>query len=438
MPRRSYHPVVRDRDHARPRTAPAPPVAAVEAGLTALVSPAALALGGEYRKLKLRDRILSLPVMVGVVLAMIWRHVPSVSTLVTMLEQEQLLWVPPTPVSQQALSLRLRTLPASLFAAVFATVLPTLTARTAARGRPQPAVLTRLARHYPRAWAVDGTTLEALFKKVGLLRDEPGRVGGGVLLAALDLATKLPVQLWLDPDPHANEKRFLPQLKAALLPGTLIVVDRGFYQFDFFDHLVERGCALVTRARAVAAVETVTVLHTSPTARDRVIRLGRGDTRCRPPMRLVEVHVGGRWRAYLTSVLDPQVLPMADVVALYGLRWRIEDTFGLTKRLLGVSYLWSGAANAVALQVWATWLLYAVLVDLSDAVADELDEPLEAISLEMVYRGLYHVAVAAQTDPALDPVAYLATHAVRLGVVKRKRPARDRDRLAGLPPELNL
>ena len=90
------------------------------------------------------------------------------------------------------------------------------------------------------------------------------------------------------------------------------------------------------------------------------------------------------------------MLSPADVVDLYGRRWRIEEALLLTKRLLGLSYLWSGAWHAIALQVWATWLLYAALVDLTDAVAEELDQPLDAVSVEMVYRGLYHFSVAVQ------------------------------------------
>ena len=40
------------------------------------------------------------------------------------------------------------------------------------------------------------------------------------------------------------------------------------------------------------------------------------------------------------------------------------------KRLLGLAYFWVGSENGVQLQVWATWLLYAVLVDMTDAVAE--------------------------------------------------------------------
>ena len=37
-----------------------------------------------------------------------------------------------------------------------------------------------------------------------------------------------------------------------------------------------------------------------------------------------------------------------------------QDAYAIVKRLLGLAYFWCGAQNAVELQLWATWLLYAV------------------------------------------------------------------------------
>jgi len=145
-------------------------------------------------------------------------------------------------------------------------------------------------------------------------------------------------------------------------------------------------------------------------------------------VRLVEVSADGeQWHRLICTELDPAVLPTADVVDLYAQRWRIEDAFLVTKRLLGLSYLWSGAFNAIALQVWATWIFYAVLVDLSDAVAQELDLAFDRVSMEMVYRGLYHYTVAAARGEATDPVTYLAAQP-DLGIVKRTRNDRERKR----------
>jgi hypothetical protein len=129
----------------------------------------------------------------------------------------------------------------------------------------------------------------------------------------------------------------------------------------------------------------------------------------------------GKWYRYLTNELDPERLPAPYVVALYWQRWRIEDAYNIVKRLLGLAYFWVGSQNGVGLQLWATWLLYAVLVDLTDAVAERLNKPFAALSLEMVYRSLYYFATAYHRGETTDPVACLADNASWLGVLKRKR-----------------
>ena len=87
-----------------------------------------------------------------------------------------------------------------------------------------------------------------------------------------------------------------------------------------------------------------------------------------------------------------------------------------------LSYLWTGSINGIKLQIWATWLFYAVLMDLGDAVADELSLPVDRISLEMIYRGLYHFSVAHHKGLTDDPIKYFAATENRdLGIVKSIR-----------------
>ena len=73
-------------------------------------------------------------------------------------------------------------------------------------------------------------------------------------------------------------------------------------------------------------------------------------------------------------------------------------------RVLGVGPTPLIGQNGIQVQVWATWILYAVLIDLRDAVAEALGRPADAISVEMVYRGLYHFTQAYHRGEAADLV----------------------------------
>jgi Transposase DDE domain len=421
-PRKPSRPAELRRDHARPRNAPAPSDTAIEARLEELISPATYAVTAQYHRLGLRARILTLPVMVSLVVTLIWRQVPSVHMLARLLSREQLLWTPPRRVSQQALNQRLRCLPAALFGEVVQAILPELARRARERARPLPPVLVRAQQHFRHLWSVDATTLEALFKKVGLLEDIPQTVLGGKLLGALDLVTRLPVHLIWDANAAVNERSLLDRLEPLLPSGLLLVLDKGFFGFTLFDRLTAAGHAFILPDRETTVYTVVQRLASNGGMVDEIIRLGvYRSSPCQSLVRRIVLPVGGVHYGYLTNVLDPSVLTVRDVAELYRERWRIEEAFSLVKRLLGLSYLWTGAENGIALQIWATWLLYAVLVDLSDAVAEARHLPFARISLEMVFRSLYFFVGAHARGETHDPVHYLATQD-DLGIVKRPKP----------------
>jgi hypothetical protein len=208
---------------------------------------------------------------------------------------------------------------------------------------------------------------------------------------------------------------------AEVAAGALLIFDTGFLNYPIFDQLTSQGRFWLTRARSNTACQVKTVWQKTAQVHDCVVRLGKPKQRAKQPVRLVEVLYRGQWYRYLTNVLDPAVLSAEQVVALYGHRWRIEEAFLVVKRLLGLAYLWVGSLNGIQTQVWATWLLYAVLVDLTDDVANALQQPFAGLSLEMVFRGLYHFTQAYHRQQATDPLAYLAVNAKRLGLLKRKR-----------------
>jgi len=394
----------------------------IEQRLNDLVKPAVFAELGYYHKLGLRNRLLNLPVMVSIVLAMIWRRIPGVCELQRLLATERLLWAQPTKVSQPALSERFLTFPAELFRRVLDAVLAELPARSAARTRPVPGVLARLQSRFAACYALDGTTLEALFRKLQALQDIAEAPLAGHLGAVCDLVTHLPVKVWYAESPSTNDKAFLPALLAWLPQNSLLVFDLGYFAFTFFDALTEAGSWFVTRRREKVGFTVQTVLLDRPQARDRIVRLGKYRTSpSTHAVRLIEVLVDGVWRQYITNVLDPQQLSVFEVVAIYEQRWHIEQAFALVKRLLGLAYLWVGSSNGVQLQVWATWLYYAILVDLCDDVADVLQLPLIRISVEMVSRGLYYYVQASAHGYTGSAAEYFAQEAKLLGIVKRHK-----------------
>jgi hypothetical protein len=416
---------------------PMPAVEEVEQRLIDLLSPSLLAPRHMERRdprqpqrvIRMRQRLLTLPVMVAIVVSLVWRRMPAVTEVQRVLAREGLLWVTPLRVSPQALTKRLDALPAAVMGQLFAEVCAQLQAQ-APPALPHPR-WAPVREAFSLIALVDGSTLEALRKKTQVLRERQGLVLGGKMMVMVAAFSHRPLwQLYTD-DSAANDKRFAAEILAALPIGGLLVFDLGFFSFLWFDDFTRTKRFFVTRLRGKIAYRTMRELSHGPYYRDEIIEMGQ--YRSHPgqyPVRLVSVLWQGVWYRYLTNVLDPQVLSARQVCELYRRRWRIEDAFALTKRVLDLAYLWTGSTNAVQLQIYATLIFYAVLLTICQQVAQVLGEPLERISVEMVFRALYHYGQAVQRGEYDDLILFLTEHAKLLGIVKRwRKPHRERQQL---------
>lgn len=399
----------------RPLTAP--PDAQITARLRELILPAIAATEPQFKALGLRVRRLSLSVMVAIVISLIWRQLGSSgSEIARLLRSEGLLWVPALLVSQQAISERLRTFPPELLRSCLLYLLPVLRTRAQARQRPLPSVLAWARAQYTAVLAGDGSTLDAVLCKVGLLRDQTTWPLAGKLFAVADVCLHLPYALWYTEEASTHDQQFWECLVQCVPAGALLLLDLGFTNFAYYARLT--FCTFITRAKSNLAYEVQQVLQQTASVRDRLIVVGRGATRqC---LRLVEVRHAAGWYRYLTNELNPQRLPALYVANLYRQRWRIEDMFNIIKRLLGLAYFWTGSVYGILLQVWGTWLMYGVLVDLTDTVAEALERPFQDLSLQRVYQGLYYFQQAHQRGEATDLIAYLASNADWLGIIKQR------------------
>ncbi len=393
--------------------------AEVEALFHSLVHPLTLSQCDLFRQMGLRQRTLTLPVMMALLLSAVWRQIAAVNELARLIRDEAVLWEEPKKVSQQALAERFNTLPAALFLNVLNQLLPLMQQRWEKRVRPLPPEIAWAQQRFTTCLIADGSTLDALIRKVGLLRDLEKHPLAGKMTALLHLGSQLPDKLWFDTKATSHDQSFWEAILAHVQSGSLLLFDLGYTNFTYYRLLTEKGVTYVTRAKSNLKYEVVQVLVNTPVFRDRIVWIGTGDDR--QQVRLVEVLYGKSWRRFLSNELDPEQLPARYLVALYYRRWTIERAYATIKRLLGLAYFWSGSQNAVELQLWSTWIVYTVLIDLCDEVAGLLRLPFERISVEMVFRSIYYYTKAVKRGDGRSLPEYLADRSADLGIVKRKR-----------------
>ncbi|MCO5220999.1 MAG: hypothetical protein M9947_05360 [Thermomicrobiales bacterium] len=163
-----------------------------------------------------------------------------------MLTREPLLWVEPTTVSQQAISQRLNTLPAALFAQLFAELIPACVRGAAHSGLSCRAALAA-RRRTSGSWILDSSRLEAVFKKSKAVRATDGTVlarhpgGGAGSWAAICRCrsgwTQVPPSMTAKPAKTAGVHPIRHDCGAG----------SGFSTFASFDALTEAGSAVVGR-----------------------------------------------------------------------------------------------------------------------------------------------------------------------------------------------
>ena len=390
--RHRYHLDFRHRSQS-----PLPAVDEVEQRLLEVLNPSLLAPRQRERRdprqpqrlIRMRQRLLTLPVMVAIIVSLVWRRVPSIAEVQKVLTREGWLGMAPLRVSPQAIPKRLDVLPAAVMGQLFPEVCTRVQAQSPP-ALPHPRWAPVWER-FPLLAIVDGSTLEALRKKTQGLQERPGLVLAGKLMMMVEAFNHRPVWQRYTEDAAANDTRFATEVLAALPVGGLLVCDLGVFSFLWVDDFTVQHKCVVTRMREKPAYRTVPVLSASPYYRDEIIQVGQYRANpCQYPLRLVSVLWQGAWSRYLTNVLEPQRLSARQVCELYRRRGRMEDAFALTKRLLDLAYVWAGSPNAVPLQIYATLIFYAVLVTVCQQVAQALGEPLERISVERVCRAFYH------------------------------------------------
>jgi hypothetical protein len=301
----------------------------------------------------------------------------------------------------------------------------------------------RLAPFATDVVALDETTLDSVARKLPALREVakgercllPGK-----LAAVFDLRRQQFRHVAHIADPRQNEKVAARGLLAWIAAGSLLLADLGYFGFQWFDDLTDRGFWWVSKLRGKTSYEVLHTFYQQGETFDGIVWLGkyRAD-RAKHAVRLVQFRHGATLYRYITNVHDPLLLPMADIARLYARRWDVELAFNLIKTDLGLHLLWSAKTDVVLQQVWAVLIIAQLLQALRLRIAAEAGVDPFAVSLPLMVQYLPQYAARGR-----DPVQAFLADAVNLGFIRPSRRTQIRaprlpdDALVPLPPDLVL
>jgi hypothetical protein len=121
----------------------------------------------------------------------------------------------------------------------------------------------------------------------------------------------------------------------------LLLADRGFYSVDLWRTAAATGADLLWRVRKDLVLPVVEQLSDGSYLTEIFDRSDIHHTRRGVPARAVEYTIAGHEGVYrlITTILDPNKAPAAELAALYAQRWEFESTLDEVKTHLGGSHL---------------------------------------------------------------------------------------------------
>jgi hypothetical protein len=203
------------------------------------------------RLIRMRQRLLTRPVMVAIMVRLGWRRVPSVAERQKVLAREGLLGVAPLRVSTQALTKRRDVRPAAVRGQLFVEVWTRLQAQPPPILPPPRWAAGR--EHCPRSASGDGSPLEALRPKTEVVRPREGLVLAGRVMVMVAACSPRPLWQLYPEDAAAHDKRFAAEILAARPGGGVWSIDLGFCSCLWFEAFTSQQKYLVTRMRAKTA-----------------------------------------------------------------------------------------------------------------------------------------------------------------------------------------
>jgi hypothetical protein len=147
--------------------------------------------------------------------------------------------------------------------------------------------------------------------------------------------------------------------------GTILAIDRGYNDYEWFAEMTRDGVFFVTRMKTntiFTVVEECAVPERGNVVRDQIVCLPRLEKPDEEPMLFRRVEYWNKDKqeilVFFTNLLH---LAASTIAAIYKERWKIELFFKALKQTLKVKTFLGTSANAVKTQIWTALIAMLIL-----------------------------------------------------------------------------
>ncbi len=148
-------------------------------------------------------------------------------------------------------------------------------------------------------------------------------------------------------------------------PGTILAIDRGYNDFDWFLELTEEGVFFVTRMKTntvYTVVEECEVPANGKIVRDQIVSLPALEKAGEEPVLFRRIEYWNEDKSEILVFFSNLLhLAASTIAAIYKDRWQVELFFKALKQTLKIKTFVGTSANAVRTQVWTALIAMLVL-----------------------------------------------------------------------------
>jgi hypothetical protein len=278
---------------------------------------------------------------------------------------------------------------------------------------PLPACLAGL-----RTLTLDGKTLKHVRRQLKSLRSLRGKLLGGKLLVAQDLASGLALAFGAAEDGHVNEVRLagdlIGQIKSMsdlLGPALLWMGDAQFCDLNLMGRFTQESGHFLIRYNRTLGFEpdASRPVQTGADAKGRLFSQQWGwvgkDKRRRYVRQIRLLRPGADELILLTDLLDPIAYPAIDLLETYLLRWGIEQMFQQITEVFCLGQLISNTPRATIFQACFCLVIYNAMLVMRSYVAAAGNVQPQQVSTQKFFDDVQEELIAHQKLGTIDSVA---------------------------------